>query len=105
MQTPSTRISQPDASPSALNSVRPSAADNSKRMPAKRVSTLVVLAVLLATGVAVAMTRDSASAAGNNSVAHRADAAPTAAQASVAVAHRAPAGTAGGVPLSAFRWR
>lgn len=105
MQTPSTRISQPDASPSALNGVRPSAAASSTRMPAKRVSTLVVLAVLLATSVAVAMTRDSASAAGNNTVERRADAAPTSAQASVPAAHRALAGTAGGVPVSAFRWR
>ncbi len=105
MQTPSTRISQSDASPSALNSVLPGAAVNSTRMPAKRASTLVVLAVLLATSVAVAMTRDSASAAGNKTVQHRADAAPSSASASVTAAHRALAGTAGGVPVSAFRWR
>lgn len=105
MQTPSTQISQLTASPSALNSVLPSAAANSTRMPAKRISTLVVLAVLLATSVAVAMTRDSASAVGNNTVQQRAEAAPTSAQASVSAAHRALAGTAGGVPVSAFRWR
>ena len=104
MQTPSTRISSPDASPSAMNGVLPNAAVNSTRISTKRVSTLVVLAVLRATGVAVAMTRDSASAAGKNHVQHR-DAAPTSAQASVAAAPRAPAGTAGGVPFSAFRWR
>ena len=105
MQTPSIQISQLNASPSALNSVLPGAAANSTRMPARRISTLVVLAVLLATSVAVAMTKDFASASGTNNVQHRADAAPTAAQASVAAVDRAPAGTAGGVPVSAFRWR